>query len=170
MPSPLILTLALEAAAQARFDVLRTLHFPPALNYLPAHVTLFHALPGEQIDPIATALATECRRVAPQPVRATGLRSLGRGVAYTLESTALAHLRTRLAALWTPWLTPQDAQPWRPHLTIQNKVSPSEARDLLAAMQAAFTPFAFTAAGLTLSHYRNGPWEPAAQLPFTGPS
>lgn len=45
---PLIVTLALDEQAQARFDALRSRHFPPDRNVLDAHVTLFHALPGEQ--------------------------------------------------------------------------------------------------------------------------
>src|SRR6476469_7699644 len=45
---PLIVTLLLDDAAQQRFDALRTAHFPAERNHLAAHVTLFHALPGEQ--------------------------------------------------------------------------------------------------------------------------
>ena len=45
---PLILTLALDDLSFARFDALRREHFPPTLNRIPAHVTLFHHLPGEE--------------------------------------------------------------------------------------------------------------------------
>ena len=45
---PLILTLVLDAASQAFFDRLRRQHFPPERNVLDAHLTLFHALDGEQ--------------------------------------------------------------------------------------------------------------------------
>ena len=41
---PLIVTLALDEAAEARFDGLRQEHFPLERNHLRAHVTLFHAL------------------------------------------------------------------------------------------------------------------------------
>ena len=48
-PAPLILTLALDADSQAHFDALRKQHFPPAINYLAAHLTLFHHLPGQRV-------------------------------------------------------------------------------------------------------------------------
>jgi hypothetical protein len=40
-----ILTLQLDPTAQAHFEALRQQHFPPALNHIPAHLTLFHQLP-----------------------------------------------------------------------------------------------------------------------------
>jgi hypothetical protein len=46
---PLILTLGLDRASFERFEALRRAHFPPALNRVPAHVTLFHHLPGEAL-------------------------------------------------------------------------------------------------------------------------
>ena len=44
---PLVVTLALDDDAQARLDALRRTHFPSDRNVVPAHVSLFHALPGE---------------------------------------------------------------------------------------------------------------------------
>ena len=44
--SPLILTAQLPDDMHARYTALRDAHFPPERNYLEAHVTLFHALPG----------------------------------------------------------------------------------------------------------------------------
>src|ERR1700712_5017184 len=44
--APLILTLALHGEDQARFDRLRIAHFPPERNLIPAHITMFHHLPG----------------------------------------------------------------------------------------------------------------------------
>jgi len=63
---------------------------------LAAHVTLFHALPGEHEDAVAVDLAAAARR-PPFEVAVTGLRLLGRGVAYTLDSPELAALRAGLA-------------------------------------------------------------------------
>lgn len=96
----------------------------------------------------------------------TGLRSLGRGVAFTLESAGVGALRTDLARRWEAWLTPQDRQPFRPHVTVQNKVAPEAARALLAALTADFAPFSVDARGLLLWHYRGGPWEAAGRFPF----
>ena len=44
--APLIVTLLVDDDAQQHFDALRSEHFPAERNYLRAHVTLFHALPG----------------------------------------------------------------------------------------------------------------------------
>lgn len=163
---PLILTLGLEAAAQARFDQLRELHFPPERNLIPAHITLFHALPGAELDPIVHALQARCSSTPTFVVEATGVRSLGHGVAYVLHAPPLQRLRADLATLWTEWLTPQDRQGFRPHLTVQNKAEPEAARALLQAMQTGFTPFAFRAEGLTLWRYLDGPWEAVSAHAF----
>ena len=47
-PAPLILTLKLDQASFTRLDALRQAHFPPERNWLSAHLTLFHHLPGDQ--------------------------------------------------------------------------------------------------------------------------
>ena len=164
--APLILTLALEAAAQARFDALRAQHFPPERNQVPAHVTLFHALPGTEEAAITAELARRCASIAPFAVKVAGLRSLGRGVAYVLQGAALVQVRTGLAQTWAPWLGRQDSQGYRPHLTVQNKADPASARTLLAALQSGFSPFEVEATGLLLWHYRGGPWEEAGRFAF----
>lgn len=165
---PLILTLALHPDDQARFDRLRALHFPPDRNLVPAHVTLFHHLPGAELDEIQALLAAEAASVPPFPVEASGLRFLGRGVAYELRAGELLALRARLARAWQAWLTPQDAQGFRPHVTIQNKAQPEAARALRDAMQAGFAPFAVRAVGLRLWHYLGGPWELAGEHALAG--
>ena len=96
----------------------------------------------------------------------TGLRSLGRGVAYTLESTELAEMRRHLALQWNDWLKPQDRQNYRPHVTVQNKVDPAAARALLDELGDGFTPFQVEAVGLELWWYRGGPWEKVRAFPF----
>ncbi len=80
-PAPLILTLLLDEASFARLDGLRRAHFPPHLNRVPAHVTLFHALPGEEEPAVLLRLAETVRDTAPLPRRVTAVMSLGRGPA-----------------------------------------------------------------------------------------
>ena len=163
---PLILTLQLEPAAQERFDALRRAHFPPERNHLQAHVTLFHALPADEQVRLREDLAEVAQRPAYE-VQVTRVRSLGRGVAYDLQSPALAAQRAELARRWRPWLTPQDARPHAPHVTVQNKVEPGVARALLAELQAGFVPYAVTATGLALWRYLGGPWEPLGAYRFS---
>ena len=165
MSAPLVVTLLLDPASQAFFDRLRAQHFPRERNVLAAHVTLFHALPGEHLDAVDGDLRTAADRAA-FDVAVTGLRLLGGGVAYVLDSGELAGVRDRLAATWEPWLTRQDRQRLSAHVTVQNKVEPPVARELRDRLAAGFTPHAVPARGLGLWRYLGGPWEPLAEHPF----
>jgi 2'-5' RNA ligase len=169
-PEPLIVTAALDEAAFDWFDDLRRTHFPPERNVVPAHLTLFHALPGDREAEIGAALKAMCRG-APGPVSLTvrGPWSLGRGVAYRLASPELEAFRGQAAEAFSDWLTPQDRAPWRPHITVQNKVEPEAAKALLSQLQHDFEPFDIEAEGLLVWRYLGGPWEALARLPF-GPA
>jgi hypothetical protein len=163
--APLILTLEIDERSFAFFDAQRKAYFPPERNVLQAHITLFHHLPGGERNAVETKLS----RVSRHPrfvMRATGLRSLGRGVAYTLESVEADALRASLARVWADWLVPQDRQKHRLHLTIQNKVAPEIAQALLARLGTGFEPFAVTATGLRLWSYEGGPWRLLESFPF----
>lgn len=164
-PAPLIVALTLDAAAQRRFDALRRTHFPPERNVLAAHVTAFHALPGEGLDEVTADLLASAP-TGPVPVTVTGVRSLGRGVAFDLSAPDAESVRAGLVQRWHPWLTAQDRQRWRPHVTVQNKVAPEVARALHADLAAAFRPWTTAAVGWSLFRYRGGPWEPVTSVPF----
>lgn len=166
--TPLILTLTLDDASHAYFTQLREQHFPPARNYLAAHVTLFHHLPGAELPAITQQLTALAATAAPLTVRVGGVRFLGQGVAYTLETPPLQQLHKTLQTAWAAWLTPQDRQPLRPHVTVQNKVTPAVARTLHEHLTATFAPFEVRGTGLTLWAYRGGPWQELAQFPFGG--
>ncbi|HYF08526.1 MAG TPA: 2'-5' RNA ligase family protein [Acetobacteraceae bacterium] len=165
---PLILTLALDAETQSWLEALRREHFPPERNLVPAHVTLFHALPGAEEAAISARTAVEAATTARAPMRIGPPRFLGRGVALEVQTPAIAALRRRLAADWEPWLTRQDTQAWRGHVTVQNKVTPEAARRLHEQLRAELPVREATAEGLMLWRYRGGPWEPATLFPFTG--
>ena len=166
MTPPLILTLALHPEDQDRFEQLRQWHFPPERNLIPAHLTLFHHLPGPELASVQANLEAASAHQPRFTIEVTGLRSLGRGVAYTLHAPTLLALRAGFARHWHDYLTPQDRQGWRPHITIQNKVAPAEAASLLANMQAAFAPFEVRAEGLALWRYEGGPWTLASRHAF----
>ena len=166
MTAPLILTAAFAPEQQARFDALRRAHFPTDRNFIPAHLTLFHHLPGDDLALIEDALGLLAGHNAPMRAEVTGLRSLGRGVAFTLECPALGAVRASLVRVWHESLTAQDRQGWRPHVTIQNKVAPGEAAALLAGMQAVFSPFSVDVEGLVLWRYLGGPWEAVSRHGF----
>ena len=164
-PRPLILTLGLDDSSQALFERERRLYFPARLNRIPAHLSLFHALPGEELGPVCALLEKEANRPA-FSLEVYDLVRLGRGVAYALRAPELSHLHTVLRLQWLPWLTPQDQQPFRPHIVVQNKVQPQEAQQLYGKLATSFRPSTVTAASLLLWHYEGGPWAPAGVFPF----
>jgi 2'-5' RNA ligase len=164
--SPLILTLKLDPLTFEQVDALRQQHFPADRNWIPAHITLFHALPGEQISDVSEKLQQICTRTSPFQIHFSDLRFLGKGVALECLSLSLNQLQQNLAQSWTDWLTAQDRQRYRPHITIQNKVLPEQARQLYEQMKEVWQPFSGWGEGLLLWHYRGGPWELAKEFPF----
>ncbi len=163
---PRILTLWMDEESQARFDRLRRSFFPKTRNVIPAHLTLFHKLPGDREAKISADLSEVCGRHPPISLKATGLRFLGSGVAYELVSPELEEVRERLAERWEPWLGAQDRQRFKPHVTVQNKVPAEKARALYERLSASFLPFEVGAEGLLLWRYLGGPWEPVGEHRF----
>jgi 2'-5' RNA ligase len=163
--APIIVTAMLGASDFAWADSLRRAHFPPERNLVPAHLTLFHHLPPSLADELRDQLKAEVRGRAPM-ARIVGLQHLGRGVAYRIDSEELAAIRARLAEHFEGMLTPQDQAPWRPHITVQNKVEPKVAKALLTELEATFSPRPLKIAGLASWWYRGGPWEPLSEHRF----
>lgn len=163
---PLILTLGLDEENQARFEAERRRYFPARLNRIPAHISLFHALPGEELVAIRERLAAEAAVVGRFAVEVYDLMRLGRGVAYRVRAPQLLELHGRLRAAWLPSLSRQDMQPFHPHVVVQNKVDPPEARALYDRLSGGFRPWEAEAASLLLWHYEGGPWTPAGVFPF----
>jgi 2'-5' RNA ligase len=165
--SPLILTLGFEAAGFERLNGLRQAHFPEHLNHIPAHLTLFHHLPGDDLAGVSASVARAAGGNAPFAVTFPGLRSLGQGVALQVEAQPLTTLRGRIAADFADRLTAQDRQGFRPHVTIQNKVDPSVAAALHDRLTESFAPWTVVAEALLLWRYRGGPWEAAGRFAFS---
>lgn len=163
---PLILSLLLDQAAQAWFEARRAAHFPADRLVVGAHVTMFHALPGDRAAELAARLGSRAAGLTAMQVTVVGLRLLGRGVAYELRIPRAEELRASIAADYDSLLTAQDRAPWRPHITIQNKVPPEQARRTLALLAAEMPPAPIAATGLGLWRYRGGPWEPVGRLAF----
>lgn len=167
MAGPLIVTAELGRADFAWLDSLRRQHFPPERNQLPAHLTMFHALPPSSIGEVRTMLADLARR-APPRATITGLLNLGGGVAFRIHAPQLEELRASLAERLHGLLTSQDSAGWRPHVTIQNKVADAVARKLHSALSNGFEPRPLAVTGLALHEYLGGPWAPLGRWPFRG--
>ena len=156
------MTLALEDSVQERFERLRREWFPAERNMVPAHATLFHALPAEAA--IEAEAALRAGGTEAFAVDVTGVKKLGRGVAFTLSSPALSARRAAIARQFAGRLSRQDSAPFRPHITVQNKVGPEDAALLHARLSAAFVPERARAAALHLWRYEGGPWTAVASV------
>ena len=155
---PLVVTLQLERRAQERFEAERAELFPPGRTAVGAHVTLFHALPAHLRQDAEDELEQRAATTPPFGVEVTGLVPLGRGVAYRLDAPDAQLLHRRLQDRWRSHLTRQDAQPFRPHVTVQNKVDPEVAKATLDRLRTAFRPETTQGVGLELWRYDGGPW------------
>lgn len=164
--APLIVTLRLDPESFALFQHQRRDHFPPARNIVPAHLTLFHHLPGTRTGAVIDDLRRIARDTAPIPLDVVGLKSLGGGVAYQIRSQGLEALRQRLVDLWHEWLVPQDRAGFQPHVTVQNKAPAEKAKETLALLRSGFHPFTATGTGLLLWRYMGGPWQAEAEVAF----
>jgi hypothetical protein len=167
MAGALIVTAELAAPDFAWLDKLRKAHFPAERNLLPAHLTMFHALPPSVEGEVRATLAL---LGSGPPPRASieGLMNLGGGVAFRVASQDLDRIRRELAEDFHGLLSAQDSGGWRPHVTIQNKVPPKDARALLGRLQSDFRPRPLMISGLGLHRYLGGPWQQLAIYPFRG--
>ena len=161
-----VVTLRLDDGTQARFDALRTKYFPPERNLIGAHLTLFHTLPEESW--VREELGSVCGGMRRFGVEVDGLRSLGKGVAYTVRSGELMRLHGGLAAAFAAELSAQDKQRFQPHVVVQNKVTAEAARALLILLRAGFVPSAGEGVGVDLWRYLGGPWEHRETFRFGG--
>lgn len=162
----MIVTARIEEADLTPFDDLRRMHFPPDRNFLRAHMTMFHRLPGEYLDRIVESMAETASRQTCFYAQVDGVRHLGAGVAYSVTSTELATVRSQLKTHYAGWLGPQDQQKWLPHITIQNRVLKPAADSLHRQLQQTFVPHPISITGLELWRYLDGPWQLHSAFPF----
>lgn len=167
MQGPLIVTAELGAQDQSWLDALRQRHFPPEHNRLRAHLTMFHTLPPSVEGEIRRYLAALTARPKPAAMLAAPY-VMGGGMAFRIDSPDLEVLREEIADHFHGSLTAQDSRGWRPHVTIQNKVTPALAHDTLAEVAAGFRPRSIEISGLGLHRYDGGPWQTLRRFSFRG--
>jgi len=163
---PWLVTLGLDPGMFDRLDALRARYFPPERNVVPAHVSLFHHLPRDREDAVRPTLERVAGGTGALPLTFTGLFRLSGGMAVRVESPGLSAVRRDLAAAFDPWLTAQDRQPFRPHVTLMNKAERSAAARAFDELAPAWSPSEGTGESLLLWSYRGGPWELAGRYPF----
>lgn len=164
MAGTLIVTAELAPEDFAWLERLRRAHYPAERNRVPAHLTIFRALPPSAEDELRSRLAQLARGPAPA-ARIEGLMDLGGGVAFRIVSPDLGRIRSGLARDLHGLLSAQD-DGWRPHVTVQNKVAPKVSRALLCSLERDFRPRPLAMRGLGLHRYREGPWETLSVYPF----
>ncbi len=155
---PILVTALFGPGDDGWLQQLRQAHYPAARNRVPAHLTLFHHLPPSLERELSARLA-EVTAAPPPPAMLAGIMDLGEGAAFRVESAALADIRGQLAGAFHGLLVPQDLAPWRPHVTIQNKVAPRDARALQQQLDAGFEPRPLLIRALASWRYLDGPWE-----------
>ena len=165
--APLIVTATFGDGDNGWLQDLRRSHYPAERNQVPAHLTLFRHLPPSVAPELDRRLAAYAATPPPRALVA-GVIDLGGGTALRVESEELEDIRYDLAEALRGLLTPQDMAPWRPHVTIQNKVEPREARRLQAQLRAVFTPRPLAIRGLASWRYLDGPWALAKAHVFRG--
>ena len=167
MAGALIVTAEMAPADLAWLDRLRQAHYPADRNRLPAHLTMFHALPPS-LEGEARHRLAQAAKARPPRATVAGLMDLGGGVAFRIVSDDLDSIRSDLAGAFHGMLGAQDSGGWRPHVTVQNKVSNREARQLMQALEAGFEPRSLGIAGLALHRSLGGPWETLQVWSFRG--
>lgn len=158
MTGALIITAKIAPQDFAWLNDLRRAYYPPHRNQVPAHLTIFHALPPSAEKEVRSTLTRLSREQLPK-ASIEGLMELGRGVAFRIVSTDLERIRNELAEYFHGLLGFQDSAGWAPHVTVQDKVSPREARILLDKLRRVFRPRSLTISGLELHRYSDGTWE-----------
>jgi hypothetical protein len=128
-------------------------------------LTLLHRLDGAQISRLRELRSN----LSAEPSIALEFRSLkltGRGVAIEVCSSGLDSLHSAVVAVAAGTLSRQDQQTFRPHVTVQNKVLPQEAKETLSALATRFAPWRGAGSALLIWRYLNGPWGLEHELPF----
>ncbi|GAB5488632.1 MAG: 2'-5' RNA ligase family protein [Parasphingorhabdus sp.] len=165
---PIIMTATMGDSEFAWANGLRKLHYPPERNYLSAHITLFHHLPPQGLEEIIR-LIKQITQNHSRPVCALAdVMHLGRGVAYRLQSPDLLDIRQFLAESFHGILSIQDQQTPRLHVTVQNKVTIEESKELFRKLKSGFSPRPFEINGLALHYYLDGPWKKIGSWRFRG--
>ena len=166
MIPPLIITLIIDSASQEFFTEQRKRYFPQHVNYLDAHLTLFHKLPSDEI--LIDDLLESLRQRKSFFMEAVEIKNIGKGVVYKIQSPELQQLHKQMQHAFAPFLIPQDKGKLWPHITVQNKVTANKANLLHQTLSASFKPFPIEAKGFATWLYLKGPWEKKAKFLFTG--
>lgn len=165
-----VLTLTTTPSLTDPLTALRRSHFPRHLDRHPAHLTLFHALPGSEMALITSALGELCTTQKPLRLATGAVFRMRRGVGINVAdgggqgggraaggSQEARRLHRELQRRWWDMLSAQDRRPWRPHWTVQNKAADDGAVDAaLEDVRTGFRGAEGLATGCALWRYEKG--------------
>ncbi|GAA5858550.1 hypothetical protein JCM8547_007356 [Rhodosporidiobolus lusitaniae] len=167
-----VLTLRLSPSLRDPLNTLRTRYFPAERLKVPAHLTLFHALPHSQLSEIQATIERIAGETQPFEVRTGEAFTLGNnGVAVSpgVGTKEGAAVHARLRKEWEGFLSKQDSKAFHAHWTVQNKVEKEE--EVKKAFEEV-TKWAKEegaqgkADGLELFRYERGYWRPYKEYAF----
>lgn len=164
---PIVVTALFAPGDDGWLQQLRRDHYPVEANRVPAHLTLFRQLPPSVEAELSRRVAAFAASRPPRAIL-SGILDLGKGTALRVQSEELEDMREQLAEAFHGLLTPQDQAPWRPHVTIQNKVEPREARRLQQQLRAAIAARPLAIRAIAMWRYLDGPWQRIRTFPFRG--
>lgn len=153
---------------QARLDDLRRAHYPASRNRVPAHVTLFHNIPGMVGAELADLLAGLTATLPAPKARIGDVLDLDGGTAIGVISPDLMALREDIADRFHGLLSGADTVTPRLHATVQNKVERRAAHILQAELAATWDPQVVTIPGLAVHRVIDGDWHPFGTWRFRG--
>ena len=163
-----IQSLKLDDGSFEKLQGWRLSYFPPALNYIPAHLTLLHTASSDQVSRLREHWPS-FESLAPPELKFTAPRYLGRGVAIVIESPSHRVVRASIIEVMAGDLIRQDQQPFRAHVTVQNKVDPGEANALFESLRSGFEPWQGMGESVLIWKYLGGPWALESELRFNDP-
>lgn len=154
---------------------LRKQYFPPRLNKLDAHLTLFHALPGTHLqDSILPTLSSVAAATSPFPILAAKPFRLNKGIAIGVPKTKggdrARDIHSTLQESWKDFLSEQDGRGGvKVHYTVMNKVDDEGVvAKAFEEVQGSWRGNEGVAEGLSLFRYEKGYWVHFEDFRFTG--
>ena len=167
--SSYILTLQTTEELHISVNNLRQRYFPRKLNKIPAHLTLFHALPGSKLESIRKDPCEVAGSQTSFSLSTGNVKRLKRGVAIFANGTQSAEkLHGRLRDMWLDWLSEQDGGGFQGHWSVMNKVEDEEAvQRAEKEIAESFMGVKGEAQGLTLWKYEKGFWRFPEQYTFS---
>ncbi len=166
----LVITARPDPSALQRFDEMRRALFPSGRNKVPAHISLFHNLPGQLFETLMHDIASALPGCSPL-AETSGVRFLGKGIAYMIAAPGLKQLHGVLSDRYADHLIAQDRQTYSPHVTVMNKADPVQARAESDRLTAAFAPMRMVLTAVDLWLYLpDGTWQSKGDVAWGGTS